>query len=113
MVKFSLIRLNITNWRINPLRKHLSILGQNDPGLREIFLEFNCSHFGKKIESLQLSCQKLTFGGGCHAPARPYAPVSKLGLLDEGRVPRGVQGRTGARRGVASKTPGKCLFLTV
>ena len=62
MVKFSLIRLNITNWRINPLiRKHLSILGQNDPGLREIFLEFNCGHFGKKIESLQLSCQKLTF----------------------------------------------------
>ena len=61
MVKFSLIRLNITNWRINPLRKHLSILGQNDPGLREIFLEFNCCHFGKKIESLQLSCQKLTF----------------------------------------------------
>ena len=52
MVKFSLIRLNITNWRINPLRKHLSILGQNDPGLREIFLEFNCGHFGKKIESL-------------------------------------------------------------
>ena len=39
MVKFSLIRLNISNWRINPLRKHLSILGQNDPGLREIFLE--------------------------------------------------------------------------
>ena len=35
-------------------------------------------------------------GGGCHAPARPYAPVSKPGLLDEGRVPRGVQGRTGA-----------------
>ena len=61
MVKFSLIRLNITSWRINPLRKHLSILGQNDPGLREIFLEFNCGHFGKKIESLQLSCQKLTF----------------------------------------------------
>ena len=52
MVKFSLIRLNITN---------LSILGQNDPGLRKIFLEFNCGHFGKKIESLQLSCQKLTF----------------------------------------------------
>ena len=24
---------------------------------------------------------------------RPYAPVSKPGLLDEGRVPRGVQGR--------------------
>ena len=43
------------------LRKHLSILGQNDPGLREIFLEFNCGHVGKKIESLQLSCQKLTF----------------------------------------------------
>ena len=35
-------------------------------------------------------------GGGCHAPARPYAPVSKPGLLDEGRVPRGVQGRAGA-----------------
>ena len=45
--------------------------------------------------------------------SRPYAPVSKPGLLDEGRVPRGVQGRTGARRGVASKTPGKCLFSTV
>ena len=36
------------------------------------------------------------WGGGCHAPARPYAPVSKPGLLDEGRVPRGVQGRAGA-----------------
>ena len=33
-------------------------------------------------------------GGGCHAPARPYAPVSKPGLLDEGRVPRGAQGRS-------------------
>ena len=30
------------------------------------------------------------------APTRPYAPVSKPGLLDEGRVPRGVQGRAGA-----------------
>ena len=36
------------------------------------------------------------YRGGCHAPARPYAPVSKPGLLDEGRVPRGVQGRAGA-----------------
>ena len=36
------------------------------------------------------------YWGGCHAPARPYAPVSKPGLLDEGRVPRGVQGRAGA-----------------
>ena len=59
------------------------------------------------------------YGGGCHAPVRPYAPVSKPDLLDEGRVPRGVspgacpQGRTGARRGVALKTPGKCLFSTV
>ena len=35
-------------------------------------------------------------GGGCHAPVRPYAPVSKPDLLDEGRVPRGVQGRAGA-----------------
>ena len=39
---------------------------------------------------------KFYKGGGCHAPARPYAPVSKPGLLDEGRVPRGVQGRAGA-----------------
>ena len=38
----------------------------------------------------------IVYGGGCHAPARPYAPVSKPGLLDEGRVPRGVQGRAGA-----------------
>ena len=68
-------------------------------------------------------------GGGCHTPVRPYAPVSKPGLLDEGRVPRGVspgacpqgrtgayrgvQGRTGAHRGVALKTPWKCLFSTV
>ena len=78
MVKFSLIRLNITNWRINPLRKHLSILGQNDHGLREIFLEFNCGHFGKKIESLQLSCQKLTFD---HIWALK-ASLPKKGLLD-------------------------------
>ena len=46
---------------------------------------------------------------GCHAPVRPCAPlcapVSKPDLLDEGRVPRGVQGRTGAHRGVALKTP--------
>ena len=49
MVKFSLIRLNIINWRINPLRKHLSILGQNDPGLREIFLEFNAVILVKKL----------------------------------------------------------------
>ena len=66
------------------------------------------------------STLKNLFKGGV---SRPCAPVSKPGLLDEGRVPRGVQGRAGARRGaqgragarrgVASKTPGKCLFLTV
>ena len=35
---------------------------------------------------------------------RPYAPVSKPGLLDEGRVPRGVQGRTGAYRGAQGRS---------
>ena len=30
-------------------------------GLREIFLEFNCGHFGIKIESLLPPCQKLAF----------------------------------------------------
>ena len=77
MVKFSLIRLNITNWRINgivifwlirpnitnwpinPLKG--SILEQNDLGLREIFSKVNCGHFGKKIESVRPSCQKLFF----------------------------------------------------
>ena len=39
---------------------------------------------------------KSAYWGGCHAPVRPYAPVSKPDLLDEGRVPRGVQGRAGA-----------------
>ena len=41
-------------------------------------------------------------GGGCHAPARPYAPVSKPGLLDEGRVPRGVS--PGAYRGAQGRS---------
>ena len=35
---------------------------------------------------------------------RPYAPVSKPDLLDEGRVPRGVQGRAGARRGAQGRS---------
>ena len=38
-----------------------SILEQNDLGLREIFSEFNCGQFGKKIESVRPSCQKLVF----------------------------------------------------
>ena len=38
-----------------------SILGQNDLGMRKIFLEFNYGSFSKKMESVGLSCQKLTF----------------------------------------------------
>ena len=38
-----------------------SILGQNDFWLCYIILEFKCGHFGKKMESLRPSCQKLDF----------------------------------------------------
>ena len=57
-----------------------SILEQNDLGLREIFLEFNCGHFGTNIESLRPSCQKLEF---CPLkkwgwPKKGVATISKI-----------------------------------
>ena len=55
-----------------------SILGQNDLGLREIFLEVNCGHFSKKIESLRPSCQKLEF-----------CPYKEVGVALE-RFPRRI-----------------------
>ena len=58
MVKSRLTRPKNTNWPINQLRKHFRakcFLAFN------IILEFKCGHFGKKIESLRPSCQKLDF----------------------------------------------------
>ena len=82
-----------------------------------------------------LTCNLLAYRGGggvtllrpCVSPgACPQGHVPRgvsPGACPQGRVhracPQGVspgacpQGRTGARRGIASKTPGKCLFLTV
>ena len=64
----------------------------------EQWFHFKCQGM-KSMNSPEAEKWKITdeeYRGGCHAPARPYAPVSKPGLLDEGRVPRGVQGRAGA-----------------
>ena len=58
--------------------------------------ECNIPMRGVQQSIWELRSTRYIMGGGCHAPARPYAPVSKPGLLDEGRVPRGVQGRAGA-----------------
>ena len=41
-------------------RNNVKVL-QNDLRLGEILSEFNCGPFGKKIESLRPSCQKLEF----------------------------------------------------
>ena len=63
--------------------------------------------------------RNVLMGGG--GVSRPCASLRAPTPLCQNRVclTRGVspgacpQGRTGARRGVASKTPGKCLFSTV
>ena len=59
MVKSWLIRHNISNWPINHLRKHFRAKWLQTCGN---ILWPHSDHFGKKVESLRPSCQKLTFG---------------------------------------------------
>ena len=49
---------NITDWPINPLRKHFWGFRAKRPQDKEIFLGFKCNHFGKKM-TLRPSYQKL------------------------------------------------------